>query len=65
MKFYSIKNANLENEPCGTEGRSLDDLKTVRGVVNRRKACGWVRFTVYSYTNFYDARTFKLVYSTL
>jgi hypothetical protein len=65
MKFYSIKNATLENEPFGTFGRSLDELKTLKGVINRLKVAGWEKYSIYTYTNFYDNKTFRLVYSNL
>ena len=39
------------------------DLKTVRGVVNRiRKARPGKSFKVFSFTNFYDNNTFRLVH---
>lgn len=63
MKFYSYKgHMPLGSEPCGTEGKSMDELKTVQGVVNRLRKCGWVDFNIYTYSNFYDRQSFKLVY---
>ena len=62
-KFYSYKgNAPLGKEKLGTEGRSLDELKTVKGVKNRLLKAGWVEFKIYSYTNFYNDSTFRLVH---
>ena len=52
------------DEPIGSDGRFIDrDLKTVRGVVNRiKRARPGKSFKVFSFTNFYDDRTFRLVH---
>lgn len=66
MKFYSYKGiAPLGQEPLGTSHRRLDELKTVQGVINRNIKRGWSSFTIYSYTNLYDDKTFRKVYQQL
>ena len=58
MNFYV--HAGSE-EPTGTDGRFVwRDLKTKRGAISR--ACrifGDKPFSLYTFTNFYDGRTFK------
>jgi len=70
MKFYSYTTENpwmpgMTDEPVGGGGRSIDsDLKTVRGVVNRlKKAWPGKAFKVYTFTNFYDPKTFRPVHT--
>ena len=70
MQFYSYvtetPNApHQTDEPFGTSGRSIDrDLKTVRGVVRRlERAWPGKSFKVFSFTNFYDDKTFRLVHT--
>lgn len=66
MKFYAYKgNAPLGTESLGTDGRDIFyNLKTVRGVVNRiTKWYKWETFTIYSFDNFYDDKTFRKVFS--
>jgi hypothetical protein len=64
MKFYSYKgNEPLENAPVGTFGQRIDELKTISGIIGRIKQNGWKTFEIYAYTNFYDNKTFKHVYS--
>jgi hypothetical protein len=70
MNFYSYttetpNTPGLSDEPLGSSGRSIDrDLKTVRGAVNRMKRT-WPdkSFKVFSFTNFYDDKTFRLVHT--
>ena len=70
MKFYVYtpdENCNypdaLKNEPVGTFGKMMFELKTTNGAINRcNKGFGSQPFLLYSYTNFYDNKTFKLVY---
>jgi hypothetical protein len=70
MQFYSYvtETPNTScptDEPLGSGGRSIDrDLKTVRGVVNRMKQT-WPdkSFKVFSFTNFFDDKTFRLVHT--
>lgn len=64
-KFYCYKgNYNLGSEPLGTEGRHIfEDLQTLRGAINRiKKWYHYEHFRIYSYSNFYDDKTFKLIY---
>lgn len=64
--FYAYRGAHrLGEEPLGTEGKMIArDLKTVGGMVRRcRAAWGSGPFRVYTFTNFYDDRTFRLVAS--
>jgi hypothetical protein len=58
MQFYV--HAGSE-EPTGTEGRYVwRDLKTKRGAINRaRRIFGDKPFSLYTFTDFYDGRTFK------
>ena len=63
-KFYAYSGLyELGKEPCGSDGRMLFELKTTLGAVNR---CARVfkdkPFMLYTYTNFYDNKTFRLVY---
>jgi len=70
MNFYSYttetpNTPGLADEPLGSGGRSIvRDLKTVRGAVNRMKQT-WPdkSFKVFSFTNFYDDKTFRLVHT--
>lgn len=63
MKFYATTAVNGK-EPLGTEGKLLFELQTTGGGI--RRACRYIHFPVafrlYIYTNFYDEKTFKLVY---
>lgn len=60
MQFYiHVGDMPLGSEPCGTDGKLLFKLKTLRGAINRGKAAFVGKtFTVYSYSNFYDSSTF-------
>jgi hypothetical protein len=62
--FYAYNgNAELGHEPCGTEGRHIwQDLKTLRGAIKRMEALGYKSFRIYTFWNFFDNKTFKLVY---
>ena len=69
MQFYSYVTETpfadgQSDEPLGTSGRSIDrDLRTLRGVVRRlQKAWPGKSFKVFTFTNFYDDRTFRLVH---
>ncbi len=69
MQFYSYVTdephaPGMLDEPVGTDGRFIDrDLKSVRGVVARiKKARPGKSFKVFSFTNFYDDKTFRLVH---
>jgi hypothetical protein len=70
MQFYSYltdepHTPGMTDEPVGTGGRSIDrDLRTLRGVVNRlKKAWPGKSFKVFTFTNFYDNRTFRQVHT--
>lgn len=70
MQYYSFVSENpyvegMIDEPVGSGGRSIDrDLRTLRGVVNRlKKAWPGKSFKVFSFTNFYDNNTFRLVHT--
>ena len=70
MNFYSYttetpNTPGLSDEPLGSGGRFIDrDLKTVRGAVNRmKKVSSGKSFKVFSFTNFYDDKTFRLVHT--
>lgn len=68
MQFYSYTTETpgapgQTDEPVGSGGRSIDrDLRTVRGVVRRlEKAWPGKSFKVFTFSNFHDDRTFRLV----
>ena len=71
MNFYAyfvsgeINDKTFTDEPLGTDNRMIwKDLKTVHGAVSRiqeylkAQEKGW---KIFSFTNFYDNKTFKLV----
>jgi hypothetical protein len=64
MRFYGyLGHDALGCEPLGTQGRHLKELKTIRGAIKHFTT--WFNdkpFTLYSYGNFYDDETFRLVY---
>ncbi len=69
MKFYSYVTKTpyapgMEDEPIGDGWADIDrDLKTVRGVVRRRrKAWAGKSFKVFSFTNIYDPKSFRLLH---
>lgn len=65
MAFYAyLGNADLGSEELGSFGRMvIPDLKTARGAIRRcNKYWAGKEFRVYSYTDFYDKRTFKRVH---
>jgi len=64
QNFYAYKgNEELGKESLGTEGRWIwKDLKTLRGAVKRMNALRYASFRIYTFWNFYDNKTFKLVY---
>jgi len=70
MQFYSYVTETPDapgqtDEPVGSSGRAIDrDLKTVRGVVRRlEKVWSGKSFKVFSFTNIYDDKTFRLVHT--
>jgi hypothetical protein len=64
QNFYAYKgDAELGHESCGTENRHVwKDLKTLRGAIARMDDYGYKSFQIYTFTDFYDEKTFKLVY---
>ena len=70
MNFYSYvtetpNTPGLADEPLDSGMRSIDrDLKTVRGAVNRMKRLSPGKsFKVFSFSNFFDDKTFRLVHT--
>jgi hypothetical protein len=70
MQFYSYITETPDapgqsDEPIGSYGRAIDrDLRTVRGVVRRlEKAWPGRSFKVFTFTNLYDDKTFRLVHT--
>jgi hypothetical protein len=63
MQFYAYNShAELGNEPLGTDGKLLFELKTYSGAVRRVQHCFKnTPWNLYTYLNFYDNSTFKLV----
>lgn len=65
MKFYVYKGSKpLGQEQLGSDGKYLwSDLKTIGGAIKRAKRTFKSNdFMLYSYSNFYDNKTFKLHY---
>jgi hypothetical protein len=60
-KFYAYKPDKSGREPLGTSGRTLFELKTVDGAKNRAKKMLGSGYKLYTYTNFYNDKTFKVV----
>lgn len=73
MNFYAyfvsgeLKGDGKDDEPIGTANRMIwKDLKTVRGALNRIQRylmADEKAWKLFSFTNFYDDKTFKLVAS--
>jgi phage terminase large subunit-like protein len=63
MNFYCYnQNVELGKEKLGSDGKAIiRDLKTLKGVVNRLEKYGWKEYRIYSFTNFYDDKTFQLL----
>lgn len=61
MKFYAYKPDSNGNEPMGTSGRILFELKTVRGAIRRARRMLGNNIKVFHYTNFYNGKTFKQI----
>lgn len=64
MKFYAYKGlASLGDESLGTEGKAIwKDLKTVRGAIRRASKLWGQDFSLFTFINFYDDKTFRRVY---
>jgi len=66
QRFFCIKDSDLHNMSLGSDGKCFEEgLKSVRGCIKRLHNHKWERFTIYTYTNFYDDNTFVLQYSNL
>lgn len=65
MNFYAFVPDKNGYSPVGTEGRHLiHNLKTIAGAMRRaRRYLGTEQYVLYSYTNFYDNKTFTLRYN--
>lgn len=63
MQFY----CHTLPEPLGTDNRLIfRDLKTLRGAINRcNKVFGTKDYVIKSFTNFYDEKTFKILFMRL
>lgn len=64
MRFYCYKGDHeLGKEPLGSADRMIwRDLKTIQGAVRRAtRLWGAGGFRLFSFTNFFDDRTFKEV----
>ena len=61
MKYYAYVQLDDGTESVGGDRRLLFTLKTDRGAYNRAKRCLGDRFTLKSYTNFYDDNTFRTI----
>ena len=63
MKFYACVPDEKGNEPLGTAGKFLFELKTVGGAIRKRlRFYGNKTFRLYNYTNFYRDSTFRLLH---
>lgn len=61
MKYYAYKLTDKGTEPMGTSGRILFELKTHKGAIRRALCVLGHNFRLFSYTNFYDDKTFREV----
>jgi hypothetical protein len=61
MKYFAYIPREDGSEPMGTEHKILFELKTMRGAIRRARRSLGDRFKLYSYTKFYDDKTFKLI----
>lgn len=62
MNYYLYKGtAKLGNEQCGTEGRHIFFNCTIKKVINTLKELKYRHYSIYSFINFYDDNTFKLI----
>lgn len=60
--FYAYKPQADGRARLGTEGRLLFKLKTKRGAIRRATRALGYNVCVYTYSNFYDNKTFRKVY---
>jgi hypothetical protein len=61
MIFYAYKPDNDDKEPMGTGRRILFGLKTHRGAIRRARRILGDNVRVFTYTNFYNSKTFREV----
>lgn len=62
MKFYAYVPTQGGGEPTGTTNRTMFELKTLKGAIERcRRLFKRDDFVLQTYTNFYDNKTFKTV----
>jgi hypothetical protein len=62
MNFYAyISHVELGHEPLGTDGRMLFCLKTTRGAIKHVSRQWKAKWSLYTYSNFFDDSTFKLI----
>lgn len=61
-RFFAFQPDAQGNEPLGTSGKTMFQLKTNRGGIRRAIRALGHRCRVYTYTNFYDERTFTQIY---
>ena len=63
MKFYAYIPDKNGREPLGTDNRTLFELKTVQGAIRHAtKRLKTQEFCLFSYRNFYDNETFRILY---
>lgn len=63
MKFYAYIPREDGTEPMGTDHTTLFELKTIKGAIKRAgRSLNSLYFRLYTYQNFYDDKTFRLVY---
>jgi hypothetical protein len=60
-KFYAYKPRADGKLPLGTTGRTLFELKTVGGAKKRARSVLGSNYKLFTYTNFYNDKTFKKV----
>lgn len=62
--FYAYnEDVPIGQESVGTSGKMIiRDLKTLRGVMKRCRTVGWTTFRIYTFSNFYDDKTFTLLH---
>lgn len=51
----------LGNEPLGTEKKHIFTNTTLKLVKRVIRTWGFDKYSIYSFTNFYDDKTFKLI----
>lgn len=60
MKFYAYKGKEeLGKEPLGTFNKQVIELKTINGAKRRCVNVWGNDYKLYSFTNFYDNKTFQ------